>query len=71
MLLERPADFTIFRISDFLVKNIHGVFSLIFYALSEKVKTPLTKQLEITDARLLIGSPNAMHRNGAHNCPLH
>lgn len=45
--MERPADFTIFRISDFLVKNIHGVFSLIFYALSEKVKTPLTKQLEM------------------------
>lgn len=54
MLLERPADFTIFRISDFLVKNIHGVFSLIFYALSEKVKTPLTKQLELPDAHLFM-----------------
>ena len=29
-----------------------SLYSLIFYALSEKVKTPLTKQLESPDARL-------------------
>lgn len=33
-------------------------------------KTPLTKELEMTDACLLVCAPNAMYRNGVYHCAL-